>query len=180
MAADVRSKILLAAGRVVARDGAKHLTLEAVAIEAKLSKGGLLYHFATKQALVAALVEDLVSRFEKIRAGHAATGGPGAHTSAYLWATFDEAGRELDKASAGVAAAVANDPSLLEPLRVAYRRWQHQLTSDGIDPVSATIVRLAVDGLWFSQILGIDPLPKRLLTGVIDRLGSLVVAERAR
>ena len=73
-------------------------------------------------------------------------------------------------------AAVANDPSLLEPLRLAYRRWQRQLGNDGIDPVSATIVRLAVDGLWFSQLLGVDSLPKRLRDQVMARLGSLAAA----
>ena len=56
--------ILTAAERVVLRDGVARLTLEAVAREAKLSKGGLLYHFATKEALIQAMLDRLIQHCE--------------------------------------------------------------------------------------------------------------------
>ena len=40
-----RARLLDAAVAVVRRDGAQALTLDAVAAEAGVSKGGLLYHF---------------------------------------------------------------------------------------------------------------------------------------
>ena len=52
---DTKTAILEAAGRVVLARSVAGLTLEAVAAETKLSKGGLLYHFATKEALLAAM-----------------------------------------------------------------------------------------------------------------------------
>lgn len=168
-----RERVLRAAADVVARDGVRALTLDAVAAEAKVSKGGLLYHFNTKQALISALVDELVARFEATRARYASSGGPGANTKAYLLATFDQESREIDRASAGVLAALADDPTLLEPLRSATRRWQALLEKDDIDPVDATIVRLAVDGLWFSQLLRLDPLSKSLRAKVLRRLSTL-------
>ena len=39
-----RTRIRVAAAKVIERAGAGHLTLEKVAAEADLSKGGLLYH----------------------------------------------------------------------------------------------------------------------------------------
>ena len=42
---DTRKRLLDAAAAVVRRDGAGALTLDAVAAEAGVSKGGLLYHF---------------------------------------------------------------------------------------------------------------------------------------
>ena len=39
------------------RDGVSAMTLEAVAREAGLSKGGLLYHFASKDELIAAMLQ---------------------------------------------------------------------------------------------------------------------------
>ena len=45
---------------------------------------------------------------------------------------------------------------LVEPMREAYARWQALLEHDGIDPITATIVRLAVDGLWFTEMFGFD------------------------
>ena len=46
---DCRQAILEAAERVVTEAGAAHLTLDAVAGKAGVSKGGLLYHFPSKK-----------------------------------------------------------------------------------------------------------------------------------
>ncbi|MDO8275460.1 MAG: TetR/AcrR family transcriptional regulator, partial [Serpentinimonas sp.] len=45
---DTRNALLEATNTVILRDGIAHLTLEAVAKEAGVSKGGLLYHFPSK------------------------------------------------------------------------------------------------------------------------------------
>src|SRR6058998_603358 len=49
-------KLLDAAEAVVVRQGIANLTLDAVAAEAGLSKGGLLHHFPTKDKLVEGMV----------------------------------------------------------------------------------------------------------------------------
>ncbi|MCX5496899.1 helix-turn-helix domain containing protein, partial [Kaistia dalseonensis] len=56
---------MLEAAALVAQDiGPGHLSLEAVAERAGISKGGLLYHFPTKQALLSGLVEAHLSGIE--------------------------------------------------------------------------------------------------------------------
>ena len=60
---DTRKRLLDAAASVVRRDGAKALTLDAVAAEAGVSKGGLLYHFKTKRDLLDAMLEGWVEEF---------------------------------------------------------------------------------------------------------------------
>ena len=60
-ASDARDRALAAAFAIVVRDGAASLTIGAVAEESGLSKGGVLHHFPTKDALVLALVESLVA-----------------------------------------------------------------------------------------------------------------------
>ena len=32
-------------------------------------------------------------------------------------------------------------------------KWFQRLENDGIDPIQARIIQLAIDGLWFSEIL---------------------------
>src|SRR3546814_17040256 len=68
-----RDAVLDAAQRVVARDGAAGLTLEAVAAEAGISKASVLYDYGTKQALMKALIERRIaaedSRIGEIEAG---------------------------------------------------------------------------------------------------------------
>ena len=51
-----RDRMLDAAEVVVTRHGIANLTLDAVAAEAGMSKGGLLHHFPSKDRLVDALV----------------------------------------------------------------------------------------------------------------------------
>ena len=88
-AEDTRERILFGAEEVVLRDGVAHLTLEAAANEAGISKGGILYHFGTRAALVAAMVERLSSRFdEDLEREGSGSGQPGAFTRAYLEATL--------------------------------------------------------------------------------------------
>ena len=53
------ARLLDAASAVIRRDGAQALTLDAVAAEAGVSKGGLLYHFKSKRELLDALVRRL-------------------------------------------------------------------------------------------------------------------------
>ena len=58
-ATDARTRILDAAEAIVRARGVPGLTLEAAARQAGVSKGGLLYHFGSKEALLSALLARL-------------------------------------------------------------------------------------------------------------------------
>ena len=62
-----RAFILEAAAGIVEASGAAHLTIDAVAAAASVSKGGVLYHFPSKQALLeefeSIYLRKLVERF---------------------------------------------------------------------------------------------------------------------
>ena len=62
---DTKGRIIDAAEEVVLRDGVARLTLDAAAAEAGLSKGGVLYHFPTRDALVAGMVEKIIREFDE-------------------------------------------------------------------------------------------------------------------
>src|SRR6476620_7880035 len=59
-----RQQILHAAFALIRREGVARLTIEAVAQEAGLSKGGVLYHFRSKESFIQAMVASLVERFD--------------------------------------------------------------------------------------------------------------------
>src|SRR6202453_2727607 len=59
-----RDRILDAAERVILESGGRNFTLDAVAARAGISKGGLVYSFATKDGLVRAALEREVTRFQ--------------------------------------------------------------------------------------------------------------------
>ncbi len=175
-AGDTRDKLLDAAARLLLRDPSK-LTLDAVALEAGVSKGGLLYHFSSKGQLLDAVVDRWEASFQgDIDA--AADGEPGGWTRAYA----DVSARDLDDAHArevdsGILAVLALHPERLETVRARYEGWQERITDDGIDAVDATIVRLAADGLWFCQLLGLAPPTGELREQVLERLRSLTLAD---
>jgi AcrR family transcriptional regulator len=180
-AKDTRDRILFGAEEVVLRDGVAHLTLEAAANEASVSKGGILYHFPTRDALVAGMLQRLISSFDDdLEREGAFSGRPGAFTRAYLEVTFGPpktaAPSRQRRLGAAVVAAVAADTQLLEPLSERFAEWQHALTSDGLPPATASLVRLAADGLWLSELLGLAPLGQRLRSSVRDNLVALLDA----
>jgi AcrR family transcriptional regulator len=54
-----RDRILDAAVNVINRDGVRAVTFESVAAEAKLTRGGLLYHFPSREALLRGIDEQV-------------------------------------------------------------------------------------------------------------------------
>ncbi|MEW6282986.1 MAG: TetR family transcriptional regulator [Candidatus Eremiobacterota bacterium] len=154
-----RQSLLEAAARVVLRDGAGHLTLEAVAAEAGVSKGGLLYHFRSKESLISGMVQHLVEDFEsKLREELASEPeAPGRFLRAYVRATFAYEHQPLCMA-AGLAAPLAEDPALLGPLARGFADWKKAADRDGLPRARADLIRLAVDGLWFTELFGFAPL----------------------
>jgi AcrR family transcriptional regulator len=154
---------LAAAGVVIAEHGAQDLTLEAVARSAGMSKGGLLYHFPSKAALIQGLVEQAVDQVDDFLVRSTADDvSPGAFTRAYVRVTMepDDTGAGATLATALLATA-ASDPDLLQPLRDAYDRWNQALRKDGLPPERALLVRLAADGWWLSHITGLGTLTPR-------------------
>lgn len=62
--ATTRERILAAACRLVREEGVGRLTLDAVSRASGVSKGGLLYHFPSKEDLIAGMVQYLADRFD--------------------------------------------------------------------------------------------------------------------
>ncbi|MBM7572904.1 TetR/AcrR family transcriptional regulator [Aquibacillus albus] len=149
-------EILHAASKVVSDQGIFNLTLEAVAKEAGISKGGLLYHYPSKEALVHGMVEHLANNYrEKI--SNNAENDPidkGKWIRAYVDVTFNQTYQNKNM-HYGLLAAKAVSTNSLDPIRELYSEWQREIEHDGIDPVKASIIRLATDGIWLSELFDI-------------------------
>ena len=70
-------------------------------------------------------------------------------------------------------AALVADPSLLASVRDQYAIWQDRVEREGRDPVDATVARLAADGLWLAELLGMGPPTGALREQVLERLTEL-------
>jgi AcrR family transcriptional regulator len=167
--------LLDAANRIVQERGVEHLTLELTAQEAGVSKGGLLYHFPNKEALIKGMIQYYLDRFTadfNTAAQQDGSQTPGRWTRAYLYTTYEDNQRS-PRMSSGLLAAVATNPALLSPMQQTFREWVQLLEQDGIDPTVAQIIRLAVDGLWMVELFGLAPPAPDMREKVLHALNTL-------
>jgi AcrR family transcriptional regulator len=160
---DTRAKLLDAAGAVIRRDGPQALTLDAVAAQAGVSKGGLLYHFKSKRELLDGLVGRWMDDFQRDIDAES-----GNFARRYVAANDGAHAEEV-----GMLAALVADPQVLAAVRDRHETWQDRVTSEGGDPVDATVARLAADGLWLADLLGTAPPRGELRERVLARLLEL-------
>jgi AcrR family transcriptional regulator len=182
-AGDARAKLLDAAETLLLSGSANRLTVAAVAAAAGLSKGGALHHFPTKRALIEALIARALDAFESDFETRAARDPEpaGRWTRAFISASIPARageGSPLYRMTAAVNAAIAQDADLLNPVRRRYVVWQKRLMEDGIDPVMATLVRLAVDGLWLSEVAGFADFDQAFRNDILTRLHAFARAGR--
>jgi len=147
-----RDDLLDAAERVLATSGSSALTLDAVAQAASVSKGGLLYHFPTKQALIQALIERLITEIDDECAAWD-DGQPGGFTRAYVSATAAALASNRGEAALhrwGMILAAGTEPGFQTPIGEAFSRWMRQDPDADKLPLNAQIARLAIDGLWMN------------------------------
>lgn len=170
-----RTKLLDAAEEIVARDGVLALTFDRVAELAGVAKGTVLYHFDCKEALTEAMIERFVERFDSAW-NHAMEIDPvteGRGIRAYIDATHRGAaftGRHFDHVNGAITAALANSPERLVPVQEQGQRHQDAIEAGATDPVLATIIRMAVDGLWFAESFNLMRYDPKLKASVIQRL----------
>lgn len=182
-----RERMLNAAEIVVERQGIANLTLDAVAAEAGMSKGGLLHHFPSKDQLVEALVVRCAENWRSyyMDAYARTSEGPGRMTRALVDHCLTDARAwtgQLRRSSASVFAALAQNPALIQPMRAVYHDLHGRIAADGLPPGVGETVVAATDGLWLDWVLGLVPVDQRLLDrvrGAIEEMLTRVKPTKA-
>lgn len=167
-------QILEAAARVIDQDGINQLTLDAVAAAAGVSKGGLLYHYRSKNELVIALNEHIIALFQDAVNDYV-TAGASFH-EAYVQATADSLNWHQPSASirSGLLAAMTADADVLALWRAEYNRVYEQLAQETYPTHLTQLVTTVCDGLWFAHLLALPEVAPRdhapVLTFVLETL----------
>lgn len=177
----VRRTLLDCVAKLAAEQGPAAVTIQAVADAAGVTKGGLLHHFASRQALIEAVFTDLLDQLDnEIESLMAADPDPaGRFTRAYVRACF--ADRVLGASSLWAALAVS---LITEPgLRRLWSQWldaRLERHKDTDDTPTLAIVRLAADGVWLSDLLEKDSVSRRDLAALEPQLLALTRLSAAR
>jgi AcrR family transcriptional regulator len=159
-----RDRVLDAYETLLIEHGGAAVTLDAVVAAAGVSKGGLLYHFASKDALAAGLLDRLRERSaadaQAIRtapegavAYHIRTSAPGGAAHGGLTRTYLAVLRPADGTEDGQA--------VRDALAVVDADAYAALRDELHDPVLAWLAQLVGDGLYLRTLTG-TPLPSDL------------------
>lgn len=166
----VRRALLDQAARITLEQGLSKVTFQAVADAVGVTKGGVMHHFATKNALVLEVFNDAMAKFEA-EVDTAMAKDPvryGAFTRAYIDATISlgEKGQEEFDNQATLYVLMLGDSEL----RALWAQWaneqlkKHEATDN---TETLCMVRLVADGIWLSDFSGINISEKQSLR---DRL----------
>lgn len=172
--AEVRSQLLDVAAKLCAEVGISNATLEAISQRAGVSKGGLLHHFPTKQALIVALIDKLLADLSASVESYVAKDPDpaGRFTRAYLLASleFQKSPDAQHWNTLGIMLATET------AMRTRWVRWlskQIKLHGDSDDTIDCMIVRMAADGLWFSGTVGITSVPAKRQKAFVETLNHM-------
>ncbi len=168
-----RERLLDAAERLVLEVGAAHLTLDAVAKFAGVSKGGLLHHFPSKDALLESMLARHRSEVDAQVAARCAARGPRPSRAEQFRERVKvllESGPERRAAGAALLAAAADNPALMGHCRAGYRELIDELARLPGGFERAALVLLAVDGLLLGELLRISPYTPEERTRLVKAL----------
>ncbi|GAA1080464.1 TetR/AcrR family transcriptional regulator [Tsukamurella spumae] len=169
-----RAKLLDAFVKILIEHGERAATLEAVAAEAGVSKGGLLYHFGSKDALV----EGLVARLDQLVAQDVelmAAAPEGAveyyvRTSVFADTPLDRAIVAVFRLSQGANARAQ------QAARGMQEQWLRTLRAQVPDEDTARAVLLLGDGLYYNAALtgGHATVTDAQLDALVERVRHMV------
>ena len=153
-----RDRVVRAYVDHVVSHGPDAVTLEAVAARAGVSKGGLLYHFGSKDALLTGFLDWVrgLTGTDIAAARAAAAAGEESVARYYLRTSADDPQRDtamfrsmvalLTLAGAEEAAAVA--------AREVMGAWRDVLTEEAGDPLTGDLIAALGDGIYLRAIAG--------------------------
>jgi len=176
-----RDRILDAAESVILDSGGRTFTLDAVAERAGISKGGLVYTFATKDGLVRAALEREVSRFQdavRQRLGDMPL-DPLEMVLAHIEEALDEDDAATRKA-AFLVTALVHAPEMLEPVRRYYRALLDPLRSECGEVQEVRHALLAVEGIFLLRGLGFVEVSEDEQKSVLLHARDIVIAVLAK
>lgn len=155
-----RDAAIEAALTIITRDGPTRLTIDAIARESGISKGGVLHQFRTKEAVLKALMEHQIERSNAFFQDYL-TGLSSDHKEPILEAqitTLQIAADHPKSTTFALAGAFAENPELIATLRRNERTRVDTMKKQAVDPKIALLRWSAAKGLALAAILGLCPL----------------------
>src|SRR3954447_15333123 len=171
-----RERILDSASELVREVGSGRLTLDAVAERSGLSKGGLLYNFPSKDALLQGMVERMIDEVSAEKESLRGSFGTCRNLEDRLGAAASLNTRcgAMREVANGLLAASAENPRLLEPVSAVIKEQWQALKTTSEDPAAAMIAWLAIEGLSSLEMHGLSPVTSNDRDAIVTAVYNLL------
>ncbi len=173
-----QQQVLDAAERVVGRDGAANLTVDAVAKEAGVSKASVLYDYKSKQALIEAVVD---RAFERDNAHHAQVEQKigdiqDRAVRGRIVAAAEPPPEEFRAVALNLSAALTLDAGLRRKMQASQDATIARILQNSQSPRGALLAYLALEGLKFLEYLDFHHFARADRNEVLREINWLVTA----
>lgn len=169
-------RILDAAEAVTVEDGAARLTLDAVAKRAGISKGGLIHWFPSKEALIEAMLQREMKRFEGELVGELSPfvdkRFPRLH--ARIAASKRETAATRAKAAGIIMATIAQMPEHVQEVRQAYDLDLQDVDRSTEEGKRASLALVAIEGAFLVRGLGLIDLAAEDWSYIFEAIDKLI------
>lgn len=150
---DTKERLLDAFDSLLDERGPSGATLDAVAAEAGVSKGGLLYHFGSKAELIKGSLDRLRTLVDEDVAQLKAAG---EDLHMHYLETSAEVGTPLDRSLIAASRLAQENDDAKSALRETRETWFQVLSDHLGDPDLAMTIELISDGIYFNQNFGLS------------------------
>lgn len=161
-AVKTRAHLLSMAKKIILEEGISRLSMDRLAEQAEMSKGAVMYHFKTKRALLAALLEDYADHLDaQLKLCESRWSGAPEETimPGYIdwFRAFDRDNQGWALIGTSLLAETQRDPELGVPVQDWYRRLFDRLRAmpEALRP-KAFLSIMALEGLFFTHKFALD------------------------
>ena len=168
-----KEKILAAARQIVEDSGAGSLTFDELVKVSGITRGGITYHFPTKEDLLRSLLESDFRAVGRSRSGADARRlRPGNRAPARIHSHLTAQDESHRRFLCGMLSAATLDPSLMDPCRQELRerlgrkKWTER-------DLRLHLVHLAAEGLMWQELFQMYSMPapaRARLVGLMEEL----------
>lgn len=170
-----KDRIIAAAMDITQAKGARHLTIDAVTLKSGLSKGGVLYHFPTKTALLEGLISQTVqhsrTQIETYRSAIADAPNPTLRAFVqWLVAILDQ----KQSLPTALLAASAENPELLEPVREKFADLWQRIRDEATDLPTVQVIWCALNGVHYLEMFQLAPDGTAQLRNCLTQIATMI------
>ena len=170
-----RQKVIEASREIVMERGAGALTFDEIAQVSGVTRGGITYHFPTKERLLQALVEQDILQWKSVEEANSPDNCPAetAELIAFLRAHTNEQ-PERRRFVSGMLSAVTLDPPIIDPAREYEKERLDGVEWNGKN-LKLQLLRMAAMGLFWADLFRCPELPQEVRRDLVALLEDLAV-----